>query len=53
VALFLRTINNAAATAETISSCPISTPRLNAKSDHPSAARGRPNSFSTYAKPNP
>ena len=34
-------------------SWPISTPRLNEKSDQPSASRGRPNSRSTLAKPKP
>ena len=37
----------------TTASWPISTPTLKEKSDHPSASRGRPNSRSTFAKPNP
>ena len=43
----------ALATSSTTASWPISTPKLNENSDQPSASRGRPNSRSTLAKPNP
>ena len=39
--------------ASTIAPCPSSTPTLNAASACPSAARGRPKSASTLAKPKP
>ncbi len=48
-----RTSASVEATTLTIASWPTSTPRLKANSDHPSAACGRPNSFSTDAKPKP
>ena len=40
-------------TSSTTISWPISTPKLNENSDQPSASRGKPNSRSTFAKPNP